>query len=100
MRPPASTNSLDVYTAGNRFLAARSTRRLCSLSNLALGSTVRPPARAGHVREGPVESSADLAHQRIEAAPLAPAPRLLLRSACPYPCVRRGHLEPRGQRPD
>src|SRR5437773_11872045 len=55
MRPPASTYSLDVYTAGSRFLAARSTRRLCSLRNMALGSTVRAPARARHVREGPGE---------------------------------------------
>src|SRR5436309_11201077 len=42
-KAPASTNSLDVYTAGSRFLAARSTRRLRSLSNLLLGSTVRAP---------------------------------------------------------
>src|SRR5689334_3858723 len=55
MRPPASTNSLDVYTAGSRCLAARSTRRLCSLRNLLLGSTIRAPARAAHVREGPGE---------------------------------------------
>src|SRR5215510_9630917 len=55
MRPPASTNSLREYTAGSRFLAAKSTRRLCSLKNMGLVNTVRAPARAGHVRESPVE---------------------------------------------
>src|SRR5713226_8522596 len=40
----------------------------------------------------PCRNRRALAPQRIEAAPPAPVPRLLLPSASPFPCVRRGHL--------
>src|SRR5262245_1085504 len=53
-------------------------------------------ARAGHVREGPVEI---LRPSCLKAVPPAPVPRLLLPSGRSYPRVRL-HLDARGQRPD
>src|SRR5258708_2448204 len=75
---------------GRRYAVARSIVR-------KLLKSAHPETKKGRINVSILPDAAQCAKSdRL----LAPAPRLLLPSACPYPCVRRGHLEPRGQRPD
>src|SRR5262245_13829874 len=46
-----------MYTAGSRFLAARSTRRLRSLMNMTLGNAARAPACARVISEKALSKS-------------------------------------------